>query len=167
MKPTTRAPLLTALLVLASGCAAPVGEYPSLAVRDVERVSGTIAVPDAAPLPSPAAATLGQVGPLADQARNAHTAFLAAASTARAQVQSASGAAVGSERWSVAQVVLAKLGAERTQTMIALADVDRLFVDAATAGESTLAIEPVRDEIAALVAEQDAVLESLAGGLAR
>ena len=50
--------------------------------------------------------------------------------------------------------------------MIALADLDRIFVDAATSAQATESINAIRTEVEALVAEENAVIESLLATLA-
>ena len=51
-KPFNTAALLVAPALLA-GCAADTDRYPSLAIRDVERVSGTFEVAEGDPAPAP------------------------------------------------------------------------------------------------------------------
>ena len=158
-------PPVFACLALAA-CATPSsGAYPSLAVRDGERMTGEIAVPDTpafVPAP-PTPATLDRLDSLAAAARQAHARFVAAIGPARGPVEASRGAAVGSERWSVAQVALADLESHRSEAMIALADLDRLYVDAATGGSELAQIADVRDAIAALVEEEDRQIARLLG----
>ena len=63
-----------------------------------------------------------------------------------------------------AQVALASLEAARSRAMIALADLDRLYVDAAVGGEELTRIAPVRESVVELVAQQDATIEALRTG---
>jgi len=149
--------------VALAACASPVEQYPSLAIRDSEQWSGTMAVPDAQPyVPAPPAeATLGQVEQLAAQARSVHSEFLAAAPAARQRANAARGAGTGSDAWSDAQVVIADLEARRSQTMIALADLDRLYIETSTAGEAVASIAVVRDEVVALVDQENALIAEL------
>ena len=153
------------LLPLLAACATPEGEYPSLAIRDAERVSGTF---DPAPptpyVPPPTPAqVLGRLEQLAADAASAHRAFLAEAPTARNAVAAASGAEPGSDGWARASVALAGLESARSRAMIALSDLDRLMVDAAIEGDELQRIVAVRDQVIAQVDEQNAVI----GGLAR
>ncbi|RIV89309.1 hypothetical protein [Aurantiacibacter zhengii] len=150
-----------AAFVLLAACAAPEGEYPSLAIRDVERVSGSMEVEPAPPLPAPPASTLASLDELAAAARAAHQRFGAAESQARRITSSAVGAARGSEAWARAQVAIADLEAQRSQAMIALADLDRIYVEAATSAQATESIAEVRNQVDALVAQEDAVIRSL------
>ncbi|MEL1250835.1 hypothetical protein [Aurantiacibacter gilvus] len=155
-----------ALPALLAGCAAPQGEYPSLAVRDTERVSGTMEVaPPPPPPPAQPPATLERLDQLVADARASHTQFLAAAPAARTSAQAAGGAATGSDSWGRAQVAIADLEARRSNAMIALADLDRLYVNAASAAEDLTPIVAARDEIGALVDEQNSIIDSLLGEL--
>ena len=60
-----------------------------------------------------------------------------------------------------ASVALAGLANSRSKAMIALADLDRLMVDAATAGGELERIVAVRNTVTAQVDEQNATIEAL------
>lgn len=163
-----RACLITALGCSLGACAtSSADEYPSLAVRDAERVSGTLqpAAPEPyAPPPTPAA-VLDRLDQLAGEAASAHQAFLAAAPQARSAVSAARGTQPGDDSWARAQVAVAGLEASRSRAMIALADLDRLYVDAAVGGEELERIAATRDRVATQVDEQNATVDGLLGGL--
>jgi len=162
---------IAAALALA-GCAAPDGPYPSLAMRGSERVAGMMAGTMAAPPPRPyeppqvPASDLARGDQLVSQAKSAHQGFLDAAPAARDLVLAARGASRDSEGWSRAQIAIADLESSRAQVMIALADLDRLAVDAAVAGEQFAPLGQKRDEVAAFANGEteliNALLESLA-----
>lgn len=156
---------LTVTALLLAGCASP-GRYPSLAIRDAERAAGTMQPADPEPSVPPAtpAETLDRIAALVAEGQAAHQAFLASAEKARGPARAAAGAAEGSERWAVAQVTLADLHANRSQTMIALAELDLLYVDAELAGGELERIAGARDQIAALVAIEDQTIETLRDG---
>lgn len=159
--------VLPAALLLA-GCATPATQFPSLAIRDSERVSGSMAAP-ATPVATPAPiapATLAQLERLLATVRSSHTAFTAATPAAQRAVANARGAALGSDSWSAAQVAVAGLESSRSDGMIALGDLDRLFVDAAVAGDEFERLETARMEADRLVAEETAEIDRLLGGLA-
>ncbi|QGN54394.1 hypothetical protein [Novosphingobium sp. Gsoil 351] len=105
------------------------------------------------------------------EAQAAHARFGERRGNAAALSAVAQGAAVGSEAWSVAQVALASLEAARSEAMIALADLDSLYVDAKneavmTGGSGDVdAIGETRDQVIALIGEEDATLASLRGRL--
>ena len=150
-------------VALVAGCASPDTAFPTLAIRDAERVSGTMAVPapPAPPLPTPLAATQDRAISLTQQALSAHQAFLAAAPATRERITRASGAAQGSERWAQAQVAIAGLEAQRSAVMIALADLDRLALEAAVAGQAFATLADRRDEVAALADQETALINAL------
>src|SRR6188768_853412 len=161
-----RALLLTALGCSLGACMAS-DKYPSLAIRDAERAAGTMqpAEPEPYVPPAPPAAVLGRLDQLTGEAASAHQAFLAEAPKARSAVAAARGAGPGADSWARAQVAVAGLESARSRAMIALADLDRLYVDAAVGGEELTRIGAVRDQVAAQVGEQDATIAGLLGEL--
>jgi len=74
--------------------------------------------------------------------------------------------AVASESWSQATVALASLESRRSDAMIALAELDPLYVKERIDGGDGGAIAAVRDQITAWVADEDAVLADLRGRVA-
>lgn len=156
---------LPAALALA-GCASSSTEFPSLAIRDAERVSGEIAVPSGPAQPLPLAPTLAQLDPLMAAVREGHARFVSQAPAAQRAVAAARGAAVGAESWSVAQVAVANLEAQRSQVMIALADLDRLYASAAIEGADVSTTAAALAEANALVAQENAEIDRLLGALA-
>ena len=157
-------PVVLALGAILGGCASvPDDRYPSLAIRDVERVTGQLDPPSArhfVPEP-PAPSTLERLDELIAEAAAAHARFVDAAPAARATIEAASGAAVGAENWARAEVALADLQAIRSQTMIALADLDRIYVDAATGGTALERIAAARGEVGSLVEQESRLIEAL------
>ena len=167
-----RVAILLPLTLVAACAGGGDGRFPSLATRPGERISGTIE-PAPAPVQPPATAATGdRIDRLRAQARAAHGKFEERRGSADTLSRAAQGAAVASETWSVAQVALASLEAARSEAMIALADLDALYVAAQvaaapTGGSGDLdAIAAARDEVTALIAEEDAVLAGLRGRLA-
>lgn len=162
-----------ALLVLTSvslaACASDAGSYPSLARRPVERISGTAPVVPPAPEASPAplaAELVDRLDRLVAQARSADARFRQNSGRTRALIGGASGAAVASESWAVATVALADLESQRSQAMIALADLDALYAAETVKLGDASAIRAARDQVIAMVAEEDAVLNALKDKLA-
>lgn len=155
------------LVPLLAACATPAEEYPSLAIRDAERVTGTLEPAPPTPyVPPPTpAAVVDRLDRLAADAASAHRAFLAEAPAARGAVAAASGAEFGGDGWARASVALAGLEGSRGRAMIALADLDRLMVDAAVEGTELERIVAVRDTVTAQVNEQNAIIEGLSRSL--
>jgi len=160
------AALLIVLSLSLAGCASTGNTFPSLAIRDSERVSGTIAVPAGPPpVVSPAPATLAQLDQLLARIRTGHAEFVAQAPAAARTVAAARGAATGSEAWSVAQVAVAGLEARRSAVMIALADLDRIYVDAAQGEADITALAEALAMANALVDQENATIAELLAGL--
>lgn len=150
-----------------AACVSAPGDYPSLAVRDAERVSGTLQPADPY-VPSPVApAVLANAGSLVGQARAAHDSYRSKLEPARSAVQAARGAGFGSERWAVASVAIAGLETERSRTMIALADLDRLYVAAATEGAALEELAAAHGQVGAMVADQTATIDQMLAALGR
>lgn len=149
-----------ALAACAGG--APPEAYPSLAIRDVERVQGTLAPPaPPPPPPSPSPAQLAELDQLVGEARGAHATFLEAEPAARRTVGAVRGAVTGSEGWARAQLALAGLQARRSQTLVPLADLDRLYVDAATSGKPLETLAAAQGVVETLVAEESRAIAAL------
>lgn len=150
------------LLSLSLGACASAGEdYPSLAIRDAERAQGTMLPPPPYIPPPISAATGDQLTALADQAASAHREFNTLAARARRAVSAARGQGPGSDNWAVAQVAVAQLESQRSATMIHLADLDRLFVDAAIEGNELTRIEQTRQQVTTLVDSENALIDEL------
>ena len=152
-------------IVLVAACKTPEGEYPSLAIRPAERATGTLyPVKPYVPPPTPPAVS-DRLAQLTAQVTMAHAAFERQVPAARNAVNAARGSGPGADAWSLAQVALAGLESSRSQAMIALADFDRLYVDAATQGGELTRIAAARDAATARVDEENATIGSLAGAL--
>lgn len=163
---------LALLLPLLAGACSSVGDYPSLALRDVERTGSMMPVeaepvPQPAPLP-PSADLMSRLDGLVAMARGANATF--AANRPAAERAVAAAGSVTSDSWSTAQIALSSLQASRSSAMVALADLDRMYVDARDEAPleetpTTRAIAAARDEVGALVANQDQVIAALAAQL--
>lgn len=146
--------------------------FPSLATRPGERVSGTLTPAPAPAKPPATAATGSRLSSLKASALAAHRRFGELRARAEQLSAAARGAGVASEAWSVAQVALAELEAARSETAVALADLDSLYINAAneavpTAGSGDLdAIGAAREEVSAWIGADDAILASLRSRLA-
>lgn len=157
--------------LLVTGCAADHSNYPSLARRPAERVSGVaqVAPPTTAPqppAPPPSADLVVRLGQLSDQAQAAHREFTGRQGRAEQLIAAAKGASVGSEDWSVASVALADLESSRSQAMIALADLDELYAAERVAGDDAATIAATRDRVIGWIGEEDQVLAQLRGRIA-
>ena len=157
-----------ALASLVSGCTtAPSDRFPSLEIRDVERAEGTFE-PVAGPtldVPTVEVEVDGtleaRLASLLEQASAAHAQFTRSLPNAETRVRAASGSAVGSDSWAAAQVALADLDSARSTAAIALGDLDILFAAASVQADDVSAITSTRDQVIALVSQEDAALERL------
>jgi hypothetical protein len=161
--PFGRSCLLALLGSSLGACVAASDAYPSLAIRDAERAAGTLQPAEPAPqvAPAPPAAVLDRLDQLAADAASAHQTFLVAAPQARSAVAAARGAGPGADSWAQAQVAVAGLESTRSRAMIALADLDRIYVDAAVDGTELTRIATTRDRVASQVGEQNAAIEDM------
>lgn len=157
--------VVPAVLAL-GGCASSSDDFPSLAIRDAERVSGTIAVPATPAQPLPPAPAAVELSALLAAIREGHGRFTAQTPAAARAVSAARGAGVGTDAWSVAQVAVANLEAQRSQVMIALADLDRIYASASVEGADVTATSAALAEANGLVAQEDAEIARLLGALA-
>lgn len=160
---TLTAPRLLALLLplLLPACAPAAEGYPSLAIRPAERASGAWTPPPRHIPPAPPAAALASLDALAAEARAAHDTFTQETAAATRLVTVGRSAAVGSEAWARAQVARSSLGAAHSRTLVPLAGLDRIYVDASNAGENLGRIATVRAEVVSLAEQEDAVLAGL------
>lgn len=172
------APLAAAALL--SACASQ-GPFPSLAKRpqETELAGGQGAAPRIAGSGQPAtpasdvpatqqpvaAALAARLDDLREAARAAHERFQGKRPRTGQLVAQANGAATASEAWSVATVALADLESARSDTMVPLGELDRLYAAERIDGGDGGAIAAVRDQVTAWVADEDAVLAELGGRL--
>lgn len=160
-------PRLTALLLplLMAGCASSSDRYPSLAVREVERVSGTFTPVDSGPqVLSPAPAPEDQAArlqSLISQAESVHREFLAATPRARLLVGQVDNTSPDSNAWAEAQIALGDLESKRSQAALALGDLDLLYAAASTGFVDRTDIDEARERVIGWIAEEDAVLAGL------
>jgi hypothetical protein len=164
---------LAFLPLFSSGCATR-GDFPSLALRNSERVSGTAqpAAPEALPtlppqLPPPLMSTIGEkLIDLHSQGLAGWQKFEQRRARAESLVSAAAGAAAGSEAWALAAVALAELESARSETSVPLADLDALFVahqvaDPDDRGSESVGIAGAREQVAGWIAREDRTLEEL------
>lgn len=162
-------PACLALLapLLLGACATNGKTYPSLAIRDAERIEGTMdAPPGESVLPPPAPLggdAINRIAELEQTAKSAHAAFQRATPSARNAANNARGASVASDAWANAQVALSDLDSIRSRTAVALADLDLIFVDTTLAYQQRAEVDSARARVLELVREQDRTLAQLRG----
>ncbi|OYW44182.1 MAG: hypothetical protein B7Z08_10695 [Sphingomonadales bacterium 32-68-7] len=160
-----RPAMLTAFVLLGACQTAAPGDYPSLAVRDAERITGTLAPPPPYRPPPALPAVIGDLARLGAEVAGAQDAFAVAAPAARNAVEAARGSAAGSESWARAHIAVASLESARSRALVALADLDRLYATAATEGTELTPIASARESAALTVDDQTATITALLGML--
>ena len=126
--------LLALLPALAAGCTAVPSRSPSLLPRAIEsRSTAEIELP--VPVAAPDATLDARIATLTGQVDKALAGFATAARTAEARVALARGMAKGSEAWVAAQTAMADLDQTRGAIIGAVADLERLAIDRAQAGQ--------------------------------
>ncbi|WP_324742529.1 hypothetical protein U8326_04100 [Tsuneonella sp. CC-YZS046] len=151
---------------LTGACAGDSGRYPSLAIREAERVEGTAQAvePEEIPAPeTPSQDLVTRLEQLKSEADRAHKAFMAAAPGAERQVSAASGAAVASDAWTSAQVAIANLEASRSRLLIALAQLDSLHVTAELEGGARSTISDARNQVDQMAETENEIIARLLG----
>jgi hypothetical protein len=175
-----RAPatLLSLVLIVPLTACAAAKDYPSLQRRPAERPIAERQTGSASPVspekrsaspaaPSPELKT--RLTQLVEQARTAHERFAGKRANAERLVASGGDGEPGSEGWSVATVALSDLESARSDAMLALAELDELYasevIAASQTGDQTRtsAIAGARDQVTALIGEEDGVLAHLRG----
>lgn len=167
--------LLTMISALPLTACASQRDYPSLAIRDVERITG-VAEPVTPEMPNPAPSSPAPIPPdaplsasianLVAQAQAAHATFTGKRDSVERLVAAGSSAPIGSEAWATTNVALSDLESARSQTMIALAELDNLYAEERLANynEETpeaKAIAASRDRIANWIEAENTVLSGL------
>jgi len=163
-------PLLIMVSIPLSACATK-ADYPSLARRDAERITGTAQPAPSTPVlppapPPPDAQVSARLAQLVEQARAANGRFAAQRGQTERLVGQGSGSKMSSESWAVASVALAQLESARSDTMVAMASIDEIHAADALAHYNTPsgdepAIAAARTQVTGWIDEQDAVLDVL------
>jgi hypothetical protein len=158
---------LPLLLLLASGCSATPGAYPSLAPRAVESIDMGAEVRPRPAAPTPVDAGLdARATALLGSVRDARSAFETALAQARPQIAAAG--APGSESWVVAQQALTRVQQARSAMVTAVAELDALRIAQAQRPPVDMTVlDAAWQEAGVLDAEQAAKLEGIGAALAR
>lgn len=163
-------PLLLMASIPLSACATKV-DYPSLARRDAERITGTALPADPSPPqppapPPPDAQISTRLSQLVEQARTANGRFAEQRGRTERLVAQGAGSSKSSESWAVASVALAQLESARSDTMVAMVTIDEIHTADAVAHYNTPsgdepAIAAARAQVMGWIDGQDAVLDVL------
>ena len=150
-------------------CAANSDRYPSLSLREFERVEGTFtaATPSSEsirPTPAPIEQVEQVAQALADAIAN-HDAFMDETKSAYTAVAAAEGQSLGSDDWSIALVTLAGLDSRRNATAITLADLDDLYASATLSFTERDEVGEARKQIVEMIVAEDRILNELSRNL--
>ena len=123
--------LLLIASVPLSACAMQEGDFPSLAKRPYEDIPANAdpSAPPPAPVSSLPAPLQKAVDQAVQQSEAAHSKFLRNLPVVKRRVNAARGASVSSEAWVVAQMDLSSLEFDRSASVEALADIDRIYIE--------------------------------------
>jgi hypothetical protein len=154
----TLPPLLAAALLLA-GCASD-GAFPSLAVRDAERVYAAGDPLQTTPEAPDRAGLAGRIAAFQSAANEGEGAFARALAAARPLAARAG--ARGSESWLAAQQAISRVEAARAATTRALGDLDQFSAEQARQGPlSTSDYQALTGATARLQAQADRQRQAL------
>ena len=159
---------LTVPLLLAACASADVSGYPSLARRPIERQQAVVEPTETSPAPPQvASATVTQaIAGLLSDANGGETAFRRALASGQGLVNAGRGAATGTEAWAAGQTALSRIEVSRGPTVFALAELDRLALEALDKGDEAgaQAFSDAQTRIGAIVDEQNRILSRLGIG---
>jgi len=167
MQRLSNAVVLLTIPALLAACAASSDKYPTLEIREAERVTGTFDVPSSvkpSPLQESVAISLPEIE---TAARASHAKFIGTAPATRSAIDAAQGTDYDSNDWAVAQIALADLESHRSDTAIALAELDLLFAQSTLRFEQRQAIAAAIVVVEELVTEEDLVLSQLRAAIAQ
>ena len=146
-------------------------DYPSLAIRDVERAQGHFEAGESRRLDVPevevdlSTGLDSRLAELVGAARTAHETFRGLVPEARRRVGAAGSRSAATDAWAAAQVSLAELEAARSLAAIPLGDLDAIYVSQSVQAEQSAEVAAAREQVLGWIAEEDAVLAELSARL--
>ena len=168
-KPVSASACGLALILALGACTSTSDRYPSLAIRDVERLYGSAQPVEPNPAPPPPAQPSPELAQrliqLQNQATQAHQAFLSALPGTRSHVNAARNAAVASDSWVIAQNSISTLESARARAMVAMADLDQLLLQTETEGGARDAVIAAQAKVNGMVEDENGTLDQLSDSL--
>lgn len=162
-----RVAILFSISASLAACASG-GDYPSLAIRDGERMTGSATTPEPAQPAERVALstdTTTRVAQLEELGRANHAEFAKLESRASRLVAAARGSAITTKANASAQIALAELQSAHEATVSVLAELDVLLAEATLADAQLTTIEAARGEAARLAEEERTTIARLAADL--
>lgn len=153
------------LLLPLAACAAPAGDFPSLAPRPIEQRSD--AEPEAVVVTAaPDPALDARIADLTGQVASSTAAFRADADRIAARLPAARAGGVGSDAWVDAQTAISLLLPAREAISAAQAELEQSAIDRAATGQPPYpALEAARQQVNAAAEAQRARYEELVAAL--
>lgn len=165
---SARFPALASLAMLGmvtAACAGSADRYPSLSLRDFERIGGQFPGRDSPPAriePDPLPVTaVAELETALSDAQARHGRFLAQARQARGVVAAAAGSSSDEKRWTLAMVEMAALDSQHAATTGLLADLDALYADATLEFHQRQRIVAAQASVGEMVRTERAALDEL------
>ncbi|MEY2943096.1 MAG: hypothetical protein RLY97_1110 [Pseudomonadota bacterium] len=168
------APFIAVTLAFGLGGCTAHGDYPSLARRPIERISGTAQVAPATPptiiaeTPAASADLASKLSALEVKAHISDSQFRSKIALTETTIAAGHGTEIASKAWSNAMTALSDLETTRTDTAKVLIALDVLEIanrnarlTADQAGSADPRILAVRDEIGGIIADEDKKLKAL------
>ena len=167
MQRLSNAAVLLTMPALLAACATSSDKYPKLEIRAAERVTGTFEAPS--PLePTPLQDSIAMSLPdIQTAAKTSHARFVDTAPATRSTIAAVKGTDSDSNDWAAAQIALADLESHRSDTAIALAELDLLYAQSTLRFEQRQAIAAAIVVVEELVAEEDLVLTQIRSAIAQ
>jgi hypothetical protein len=158
----------TAAILLVAGCATDSELYPSLSIRDEERITGVFEPVEPEPyIPTPPNAdTLGRIAQLKSNAMDSHGRLLELAERARGPVAAARGAALDSDAWAIASIAIANVEAQRSETLLAVAELDLIYVRTHEVAGEVGDISSALNEVSLILLEEERLIDAFHASLA-
>lgn len=161
------------LFAALGGCAMEKGEFPSLAPRPIEKRGEDIAVKPPVQDGQADATLLAKIAQLRTQMDAGDKSFSDMLPRVTQAVNAGRSAAGGSEKWVVAQQMLSALESARAPTVMAVAELDSLYlaqIDAIAAGRATGGADELRaaqQDGSQLAQKQQVRIDDLKASLSR
>ncbi len=156
-------PLFLAILcsVSVTACAGSSDQYPSLAVRDIERQSGVFTPSQNPAQPIDPVASTTEISAIVRRAEQSDAAFRDAEPGVRQLARDAARLGTDSNAYSQTLVAIADLTSLRTQAAIALGDLDALEASAAVSFAPLEDLKAAQESVSAIIDRQNAQIDSL------
>lgn len=153
--------MFSASTLFLSGCAASSEKYPSLAIRDFERAAENSVINESGSAPMLSAKLSAALQDARELAASRNADFNGALAGVRSKIAATRGSGPNSNAWGEAQIALADLSRHRSQTAVALGNIDMIVAEASADLVDVGHEQAIQSEVAAMLAQQDRALAQL------